>query len=76
MGERGVDDEEFQGITKTQGRILIALFLLGLMGIGAPFFSSLKPAPSWEYETAEVFAQVGSITRADFSYKTVPDISS
>jgi len=56
VGERGVDDEEFQGITKTQGRILIALFLLGLMGIGAPFFSSLKPAPSWEYETAEVFA--------------------
>ena len=63
----------FQGITKMQGTILIILFLVGL---GAPFWVILKPTPKWEYETAEVLAQAGSITSADFSYKTVPEISS
>jgi hypothetical protein len=75
------NDEEFEGITKTQGRILIALFLLGLMGIGAPFFSSLKPTPSWEYETVEIEARIFDLKEAssgflpDRSNKSVPELS-
>jgi len=65
-----------EGVTRTQGKILIVLILIGM---GAPFLVFLKPTPKWEYQTLQVFAEtqdnIFDENLKKLSYKTIPDIS-
>lgn len=68
----------FQGVTRSQGTILIVLLLIG---IGAPFWVFLQPTPTWEYQTVEILAETSGTAALigenyeKIAYKTVPGFS-